>query len=154
MWEIFIKMAVNKINSYLIDEILTKASEAKSKAERIKILRENNTLALRNVLKGAFDDRIQFLLPEGQPPFREANQNTPPSNLRKQSPKFKYFVRGGPGEKLPRVKVESMFIKVLEAIPPSEAKVVILMKDKKLETAFKGINKKLAEEAFPGLISV
>lgn len=146
-------MAVNKINSYLIDEILTKASEAKSKAERIKILRENNTLALRNVLKGAFDDAIQFLLPTGTPPFKEANQNTPPSNLRKQSPKFKYFIKGGPGEKLPRVRVESMFIKVLEAIAPSEAKVVILMKDKQLETEFKGINKKLVEEAFPGLIS-
>lgn len=145
-------MAVNKIKSYTIDDVLTKVATAKTKAEKIDLLREYNTLALRNVLKGAFDDTIQFLLPEGAPPFKEANQNTPPSSLRKQSPRFRYFVVGGPGERMPRLKVESMFVKLLEAIPPSEAKVVILMKDKKLETEFKGLNKKLVEEAFPGLI--
>ena len=145
-------MAVNKINSYKIDEILTKVSSAKTKAEKITILRDHNTLALRNVLKGAFDDTIQFMLPEGEPPFKEANQNTPPSSLRKQSPRFRYFVVGGPGERMPKLKIESMFVKLLEAIPPSEAKVVLLMKDKKLDTAYKGITKKLVEEAFPGLI--
>lgn len=146
-------MAVNKIKSHTIDYILRRVTEAKTKAEKVNVLQENNTLALRNVLKGAFDDTIQFLLPEGSPPFKEANQNTPPSSLRKQSPRFKYFVIGGPGENLPRLKVESMFIKLLEAVPPSEAKVVILMKDKKLETEFKGITKKLIQEAFPGLIA-
>jgi hypothetical protein len=146
-------MAVNKISSYRIDEILEKISSAKTKAEKINLLREYNTLALRNVLKGAFDDAIQFMLPEGNPPFREANQNTPPSSLRKQSPRFRYFVVGGPGERMPKLKIESMFVKLLEAIPPSEAKVVLLMKDKKLETEYKGINKKLVQEAFPGLIT-
>jgi len=149
----FLLMAVNKISNYRIDEILTKVGSAKTKAEKIDILRDYNTLALRNVLKGNFDDSIQFLLPEGDPPFKEANQNTPPSNLRKQSPKFRYFVVGGPGERMPKMKVEGMFIKLLEAIPPSEAKVVLLMKDKKLSTEFKGITKKLVEEAFPGLIA-
>lgn len=145
-------MAVNKIKNYTIDEILNKVVAAKTKAEKLNVLREYNTLALRNILKGAFDDSIQFLLPEGSPPFREGNQNHPPSSLRKQSPRFRYFVKGGPGERLPRLKVESMFVKLLEAIPPSEAKVAILMKDKKLDTEFKGITKKLVEEAFPGLI--
>ena len=145
-------MAVNKIKSYRIDEILVKVGAAKTKAEKIAVLQDYNTLALRNVLKGNFDDSIQFLLPEGSPPYKEANQHTPPSNLRKQSPKFRYFVKGGPGESMPKMKVEGMFIKLLEAIPPSEAKVVILMKDKKLTEEFKGITKKTVEEAFPGLI--
>lgn len=145
-------MAVNKVSSYNIDEILKMASAGKTKAEKINVLRTYNTLALRNVLKGAFDDEIQFLLPEGTPPFKEANQNTPPSSLRKQSPRFRYFVIGGPGERMPRLKVEGMFIKLLEAIPPSEAKIVILMKDKQLEKEYKGITKALVQEAFPGLI--
>ena len=145
-------MAVNKINNYRIDEILVKVGSAKTKAEKINILREYNTLALRNVLKGNFDDSLQFLIPEGKPPFKEANQNTPPSSLRKQSAKFRYFVVGGPGETMPKMKVEGMFIKLLEAVPPSEADVVILMKDKILDTKFKGITKKTVEEAFPGLI--
>jgi hypothetical protein len=146
-------MAVNKINSYTIDVILKKVNDASSKAARIDVLQEYNTLALRNILKGAFDDTIKFIIPEGDPPYREANQNTPPSSLRKQSPRFRYFVVGGPGERLPRLKVEVMFIRLLEAIPPSEAKVVLLMKDKKLETEYKSINKKLVQEAFPGLIT-
>jgi hypothetical protein len=145
-------MAVNKISSYKIDEVLVKVNSAKTKADKIKMLREYNTLSLRNVLKGAFDDTIQFLIPEGTPPFKEANPHTPPSTLSKQSAKFRYFVKGGPGESMPRVKVETMFIKLLEAITPNEAKVVILMKDKTLETEYKTIDKKLVQEAFPGLI--
>lgn len=145
-------MAVNKIKNYRIDEILVKVGSAKTKAEKIAILQDYNTLALRNVLKGNFDDSIQFLLPEGSPPFKEAKEHIAPSSLRKQSPKFRYFVKGGPGESMPKLKVEGMFIKLLEAIPPGEAKVVILMKDKKLTEQFKGITKKMVEEAFPGLI--
>ena len=149
----FLLMAVNKLKSYLINEVLTKVSEAKTKQEKVQMLRDYNTLALRNVLKGAFDDSIKFLIPEGVPPFKEANQNTPPSSLTKQSPRFRYFVAGGPGDALPKLKVEMMFIKLLEAVPPSEAKVVILMKDKKLDTEYKGISKKVIQEAFPGLIA-
>ena len=145
-------MAVNKIKNYTIDDILNKVVVAKTKAEKLDVLREHNTLALRNILKGAFDDSIQFLLPEGSPSFKQADQNRPPSSLRKQSPRFRYFVKGGPGERLPRLKIEGMFVKLLEAISPSEAKVVILMKDKVLDTEFKGLTKKLVEEAFPGLI--
>ena len=145
-------MTVNKMKSYLIDEVLAKVSEAKTKQEKVQMLRDYNTLALRNVLKGSFDDSITFLIPEGIPPFKEANQHTPPSSLKKQSPRFRYFVSGGPGSALPKLKVEMMFIKLLEAVPPSEAKVVILMKDKKIDAEYKGINKKIVQEAFPGLI--
>jgi hypothetical protein len=146
-------MGINKINSYLVDQVLRQVCEARGKSDKIRILRDNNTLSLRNVLKGAFDDSIQFLLPEGAPPYREAAQETSPSTLKKQSSKFKYFVKGGPGESIAKLRVESMFVKLLESIPPSEAKVVILMKDKTLTSAFRGINKRIVEEAFPGLIA-
>jgi hypothetical protein len=45
-----------------------------------------------------------------------------------------------------------MFIKLLEAIHPNDAKVIIRMKDKDLQGMYKGVTKKLVEEAFPGLI--
>jgi hypothetical protein len=145
-------MAINKVSSYNIDEILHKVESQKTKEDKVKALRAYNTLALRNILKGALDDEIVFTLPEGEPPFRKANQHTPYSNLKKQSIKFKYFVVGGAGEKLSKLKVESMFIKVLEAIPPSEARVAILMKDKQLHTEYPSITKEIVVEAFPGLI--
>lgn len=145
-------MAVNKLKSFRINEVLQKVEDAKTKSVKIEILQDYNTLALRNILKGAFDDSIEFMLPEGKPPFREANQNTPPSNLTRQSPRLKYFVLGGPGERLPKMKVEVMFIRLLEAIPPSESEIVLLMKDKKLQEKYPSLTKKLVQEAFPNLI--
>ena len=43
----------------LISEVMKKASNAKTKAQKIKILRDNNTQALRSVLKWNFDPGIK-----------------------------------------------------------------------------------------------
>jgi hypothetical protein len=144
-------MAVNKIKNLTIHEILTRVGTRKTKEERIEVLKEYNCLALRDILKGGFDDEIQFLLPEGEPPYEPAPERNPPTTLHKMSKKFRYFAVGGPGERLPKARVEKMFIQVLEAIDPRDAKLVIAMKDKKLD--YRGLNKKLVSEAFPGLIS-
>lgn len=145
-------MAVNKIKNATIHEILSRAAEAQTRVEKVEILREYNTLALRDVLKGAYDDAVEFIIPKGTPPYNPARPESVPSNIRKQSSKFRFFVRGGPGEQLPKVKVEQMFIKILEVIHPDDAKVIVMMKDKALEGAYKGVTKKLTMEAFPGLI--
>ena len=42
----------------LISEVIKKASNAKTKAEKIKILQENNSQALRSVLKWNFEPKI------------------------------------------------------------------------------------------------
>lgn len=146
-------MAVNKVTGMTVHEILTKAGDAPTRVEKVEVLREYNTLALRDVLKGAYDDAVEFILPKGSPPFSEANAEAPPTSLHRQTKQFKYFVRGGPGEKLPAVKVEMMFVKMLEGIHPKDAELVIAMKEKDLAGRYKGITKKLVDEAFPGLIS-
>lgn len=147
-------MAVNKLKNANIHEALTRAGEAATRVEKIEVLREYNSLALRDVLKGAYDDSILFIIPKGVPPYTPARPESVPSNLRKQSGKFRFFVKGGPGEQLAKVKVEQMFVKILEVIHPDDAVVVIKMKDKELEGVYKGITKKLVMEAFPGLIRV
>jgi hypothetical protein len=48
------------------------------------------------------------------------------------------------------IKRESIFIEVLETVSPEEAKLVLMMKDKKL--TYKGINRKLIEEALPEIL--
>ena len=53
----------------LISEIIKKASNAKTKAEKIKILQENNTQTLRSILKWNFEPTIVSDLPEGEVPF-------------------------------------------------------------------------------------
>lgn len=147
-------MAVNRMKNATIHDALVRAGEAPGRIEKIEVLREHNTLALRDVLKGAYDDTIQFIVPKGVPPYTPSRPESIPSNLKKQSAKFRFFVKGGPGEQLPKVKVEQMFVKILEVVHPDDAVLMIKMKDKELEGFYKGITKKLVMEAFPGLIRV
>ena len=51
------KTLENSSSRLLISEILRKVSNAKTKAEKIKILRENNSVALRQLMIINFDER-------------------------------------------------------------------------------------------------
>lgn len=146
-------MPVNKRKGATLHEIFTEVGKAPTREDKIDVLRSYNELYVRDVLKGAYDDSIQFILPKGEPPYEKAPEKNPPAHLKRMTKQFKYFVKGGPGENLPSLKVESMFIRVLESIHPDDAKLVILMKDKDLAGKYKGLTKKLASEAFPGLIA-
>jgi hypothetical protein len=68
------------------------------------------------------------------------------------SKQFRYFAVGGPGERLPRMRVEQMLIRMLEVIDPKDAELVIAVKDKKLTGRYRGLTKKLVQETFPTLI--
>ena len=144
-------MPVNRVNNLTIHEILTRAGEAKTKEAKIAVLRRYNTLALRDVLKIAYDDRVRFVFPEGAPPYRPSSEESPPSSLRRQNKRFKYFLQNVKTN-LIMVRREKMFIEMLESIDPNDALLIIAAKDKKLAGMYKGITKKLVTEAFPGLI--
>lgn len=141
-------MAYN--NPLLVYEIIEKASKAKTRAEKIEVLQSNDHWAVRDVLRGTFDDSIVWNLPSGTPPYEAAREESVPSNLLKRNGDFKYFIKGGPGDELPAVKRESIFIRLVEAIHPRDAELLIFMINKR--QLAKGITKKLVEEAFPGLI--
>lgn len=142
-------------------QVLEKAAEAKTKEEKVIILRQNNSLALRSILKGGMDSTVEFILPEGAPPYNSEEAEKwgyTTSSIQRAVKKFKYFVKGGPGEKLPSIKREKMFVDTIESLHPKEAELLILMKDKgfihKTGTAhFKGITRKLVLEAFPNLLA-
>ena len=137
-------------NRKFIFEVVEAASKAKTRQEKINILRENETWALKDVLRVTFDDVIQLNLPAGAPPYEAAEEESVPTNLLKQNKQFKYFVKGGPGDSMPAFKREALFIRLIESIHPKDAEILLTMKDKKQPA--KGITKKLVEEAFPGLI--
>ena len=135
---------------YLIHEILEKTSKAKTRKEKIEILQKNDSQALRDVLVGTYDSRVTWNLPEGTPPYEPSSASTPPTNLLKRTSTFNEFVKGGPGDNAPAFRRESTFIRLIESIHPKDAEVVLTMVSKK--SLGKGITKKLAQEAFPGLI--
>ena len=143
-------MALN--NRLQVFEILEKASKLKSRDERIDMLRQHKIMPVLDVLKGTFDNTIQWNLPDGTPPYTPNAEDAPsPSSLLKQHMNFKYFVKGlRESSSLPAVKRERMFIDMLESMPPQDASVVVSMINKK--SPYRGITKKLVQDAFPDLI--
>jgi len=137
----------------LVSEVLELVAKTDSKKEKVEILRKHNSLELRDVLKGAFDDTVQFILPKGKPPIDENEKKKyDKTHLVHETKKFRYFVKGGPGEQVNALRRERMFIDVLYRIDGKEAELICKMKDKELDGVYKGLTKKLVQEAFPGLI--
>lgn len=132
-------------------EILNEFSEAKNKSGRLEVLKKySNVPSLKDVLRGTFDESLEFTLPEGTPPYTPNLPESTPSTLLREHKKFGYFVKGGPGRDLPKYKVEKMFINMLESVHPEDAEIILSMVAKK--SPVKYLTKKLVQEAFPNLI--
>jgi len=136
----------------MIFEIIDKVKAAKTKKQKIEILQNNDSWALRDVLKGTLDPKIGWELPGGKVPYEPNEEYAVPSNLLKKNVMFKYFVKGNPDTKNMNVyKRERMFIELLESIHPKDAELVVQMINK--EKFGGGITAKLVNDAFPKLVS-
>ena len=132
----------------LISEVIKKASNAKTKNEKIKILQENNTQALRSIFKWNYDVNIQSDLPEGDVPFNknDAPIGTEHTVLEREYRNLWRFIKGA--NSLSRLKREQLFIQLLEGLHESEAEIVCLAKDGLLQTKFR-VTHAVIKEAFP-----
>ena len=135
----------------LIFEILEGASKAKTKVERIDILKKYESWALKDVLRAAFDKTVIFSIPNGAPPYEPNLPESTPSNLLRKNTDFAYIVKGGSGDAMPAFKREKLYIGILESIHPKDAEIVVKMVNKKL--GIPKITEKVVKEAFPGLIT-
>jgi|TARA_B110000977_G_C11045687_1_gene480427 hypothetical protein len=130
-----------------IYEVLELAARKRHKEQKIEVLQQNESWALKDVLRGTYDNNVRWNLPVGTPPFTPAPEYSHPANLLRENTKFQYFLVGGPD--MQGFKRESLFIGVLEGVHPKDAEIVINMVNKK---AIEGISKPIVEEAFPDLI--
>ncbi len=136
----------------MISEVLQKAHNAKTKAAKIKILQENNTQTLRSVFIINFDETVVPRVPLGEDvPYRpnEAPKGTEHTLLEKEGKKLYRFFKGG-DDTLPTMKIESMFIQMLEGLHESEAEVLIKAVNKTLHKKYR-ITQAVVKEAFPGI---
>ena len=101
----------------MISEILQKTHNAKTKAEKIKILQANNTQALRSLFIMNYDDSIKCVIPEGEVPYtpNEAPMGTEHTRLELEAKKLYYFIKGG-ADHLQQMKRESMFIQMCDCL--------------------------------------
>ena len=133
----------------LMSEIATKINNAKDKPKKLKVLKEHDSVALRQVLKGAFDPNIEWLLPKGDVPYtaNEAPIGTEHTMLLQEAKRLYLFTKGGDNT-LSRNKRETLIIQMLEGLSAQEAEFLITVVNKKVNNKYKGFTANLVKEAF------
>ena len=166
------------VNPFIF-EILDVVVAQKTKARKIEALRKFGDNALKTIFIWNFDETVISTLPPGDVPYaavdeqdsfsgtlsekiRDAvdkmdelgskslgSQDQGKSSIRAEFKRFYNFVKGG-NDALSSLRKETMFINILQGLHPLEAEIVVLTKDKKLQTKYK-ITKEIVSEAFPDI---
>ena len=161
-------------------EVLDAASKQRSKAKKVEVLRRYAHDSILALFIWNFDDTAISALPEGDVPYgnnREDNsmtgtlsdkindavgkmgemgsnslgsQDQGRASIRAEYKKFYNFCKGG-NPSLSNLRRETMFINILQGLHPREAQILILVKDKNLESQYK-ISKEVVSTAYPEIV--
>jgi hypothetical protein len=134
-----------------ISEILAEVEKAPAK-DRVAVLQSYDSMPLKVILQYALDPRIEWLLPIGIPPYTPCEHLDQHGNLHREIRKLHNFIKGGGHPDMHALRREVLFIQFIEALDPEDAILMCNVKDKKIP--YKGINAKLVNSAFPGLIQI
>ena len=106
--------------------------------------------ALRILFDYAYNPSLKMILPEGVPPYKEdaAPIGMSPGNLMMEVKKLYIFCRAD----LTPLRRESIFLQLLEGLHPTEAKLIIAVKDQDLTPLYKNLSHKFAYDN--GLVAV
>jgi hypothetical protein len=160
-----------------IYEILELASKQRSNAKKIEVLKTYEHDSLKTIFIWNFDETVVSLLPEGDVPYANAEEQSVYSgtlsdnlrmeaaggesatgqdldgrgktSLRREYQNLYHYVKGG-NAGLNTIRREMMFINLLTGLHPKEAEVLILTKDKKLTDKYK-ISFENVKEAYPDI---
>lgn len=164
------------INPFIY-EILELASKQRSNAKKVEVLKTYEHDALKTIFIWNFDESVISLLPEGDVPYANAEEQTVYSgtlsenlsreaaggesatgqdldgrgrtSLRREYQNLYHYVKGG-NNGLNTIRREMMFINLLTGLHPKEAEVLILTKDKRLTDKYK-ISFENVKEAYPDI---
>lgn len=138
-------------NSF-VHEIFDAVSSERIGSKKIEILQRFNQNYIKSVLIWNFDPSITSVIPEGEVPIqpKENPEVKPSSSIKKEWSKFYNFVKGG-NDSMNKLRKETMFINILESLHPLEAEILILVKDKKLQTKY-NITKEIVAQSYPDIV--
>ncbi|AXQ70458.1 hypothetical protein HOU04_gp059 [Synechococcus phage S-T4] len=133
-------------------EILQAVSSAKTKTEKINLLKEYRNPALVSLLIWNFDESIKSALPDGEVPYTVSDKPIGDgiSRLISNQRMFYNFVEGGNID-LTRTRRESLFIELLESLHKDEAELLCLVKDKKIGKKYR-ITRNVVAEAYEDIV--
>ena len=158
-------------------EVFHLASKQRSKAKKVEVLKKYEHPSLKALFIWNFDETIISVLPEGEVPYTGYDEQTSYSGtlttriseevrkmhetgsfsmgtsdkeghttIRREYTNFYHFLKGG-NDSLNNIRRETMFINILEGLHPLEAEIIVLVKDKNLESKYK-ITKDIVTEAY------
>ena len=140
----------------MVHELLEAVDAEKVKAKKLEILRTHGEDSFKMTMIWNFDESVVSMLPEGSVPYQPVESDVQAnrekglpqrSTIRNSARQFYRFVKGG-DDQLNKIKRESIFINILETLQPPEAEILVLVKDKALNTKY-NITKELVAEAYP-----
>jgi hypothetical protein len=136
-----------------IHEIFEEFEQASSRKDKIAVLQKNDSYELRQVLKGSFDPKIEFII-EKVPYYSpsDAPIGLGYTTISQELKRAYLFQKDNPKRdpNLSKERVEVILIQILENLEAKEAVVFMNMLLKKQKV--KGLTDKIVQEAFPGLI--
>ena len=158
-------------------EILELASKQRSNARKVEVLKTYEHDSLKSIFIWNFDETIVSLLPEGEVPYGNADEQSVytgslsenlkkeayggesatgqdldgrgRTSLRKEWQNLYHYVKGG-NDSLTTIRREMMFINLLQGLHPKEAELLILTKDKKITNKYK-LSFENVKEAYPDI---
>jgi len=136
-----------------IPQILEEVEKASSRESKIKVFRAYEHPVLRGILQINFDPGVKVHLPAGEPPYKKDTSipiGYSETNLFAEFRRF--YIWLNEDVNLNKMRKEHLFIQFLEGIHWTEAEVICLAKDRKLQSKFKSVKEDLVREAFPGLL--
>jgi len=145
-------MAAKKLpNDALVSEILQKVSSAKTKKEKVDLLKEYNNNALRAILIINFDESLEFLLPPGEVPFtpNDAPVGTEHTRLIQEYKGLYRYFKGGDSS-IKGMKREQLFVQLLEGLAEEEANLLVSACNKDIQSKYR-VTKAAVAEAFPSI---
>ena len=140
----------------MVHELLEAVDSERVKEKKLEILRTHGEDSFKMTMIWNFDESVVSMLPEGSVPYQPVESDVQAnrekglpqrSTIRNSARQFYRFVKGG-DDQLNKIKRESIFINILETLPPPEAEILVLVKDKALNTKY-NITKELVAEAYP-----
>ena len=123
-----------------ITEILDELNKDPSSIAKYK-----DNFAVKTVFQYAYNPELKFKLPEGTPPFKPdaAPVGMSPANFYQQVKKLYIFMR----DDISQVRREQLFIQLIEGLHPTEAAVVVAIKDQDLTTVYPNLSRQFAVDA-------
>lgn len=135
-----------------IHEVFEEFEKAKTKTEKIEILKHNSSYALRNVLHHTYDPKVEFIFEE-MPKYRasDAPIGMGYSTIHQELDRVYLYEKNNSrvSPNLTEDRKKQLLIQTLECLEEKEAKIFANMLLKKQEV--KGMNASIVKAAFPEL---